>query len=723
VPAFDDLVAFRMAAVNVGAADWSERTYGLLVSGNYFSALHLSAAGGRLLDATDTAAPGATPVVVISRRFWRARLASVRDPVGTVVRVNDRPLTIVGIVPDPFPGTVMGLTFDLWMPATAAPLIFEGTRELDARDQRDYQLLGRVRPGVSQAEAGRQLDEAMRTLAADYPGTNASVHADVLAQWQAPQGPQRSLMLALGLFQGVMLLVLAAVAGNMTNLVLARTTARRQEASIMLALGAGRARVMRLVLIENLVLALTGAGLGAWLAVWGTNALRAVPLPTPGGLELTFFTPVDGMSVLFACGLGVLCGLMISLPPAWQLARIDPAISLRIAGASAARRPMRDILLALEAALAIVVLVVAALFLKGFRDTQTTDPGFRRDGVLLASYDLRGRVRAIAPATSLDFAARLLDRLREIPAIEGAALATSVPLDIHGMPSRTYRFDGQARSDGSVDEALTNIVTPGYFQTMGIPILAGTDFADLRDRVAPPQAIVNETFARHFAVGPGVIIGRTIFAAETAFTIVGVARDSLAASFGEIPQPFIYLSWRDRPSSMGEIHVRTRPGSETAVTSAVRDAVRQLDATLPLYNVRTLSDHVEANLVFRRIPARMFVVLGPLVLLLVAVGIYAVVAHGVAQRRKEIATRVALGATARQVTRTLTVDTFRVVLLGMAAGGFVAVMIDPPVLEGRGADTLLLAGVAAIFLATAWLASWWPARAACEIDPMAALKD
>jgi len=722
VAAFDEVVAFRMAPLNVGAAEWSERTYGLLVSGNYFSALRLTADRGRLIDASDTAAPGATPVVVISHRFWQARLAGARDPVGVVLRVNDRDFTVAGVVSEPFQGTVMGLTFDLWLPATAAPILFEGTRELDERTQREYQLLGRVRPGVGAADAGRQLDDGLRQLASEYPGTNASVHADVLPQWQSPFGPQRSLMLALGLFQGVMLLVLAAVAGNMTNLVLARITARRQEAAVMLALGAGRSRIMRLVLIENLLLALAGAAIGALLAVWGTNALRAVPLPTPGGLELTFFTPIDGMSVAFASGLGVLSGLLIGVPPAWQLARLDPAVSLRVAGASPTRRPMRDILLGLEAALAIVVLVVAALFLKGFRETQTIDPGFERQGVLLATFDLRGRVRVIEPARSLDFAARLLDQLSGVPSIENAALAMSVPLDIHGMPSRTYRLEGQARSDGGMDEALTNTVTPGYFKTMRIPMVAGTEFADLRDKAAPLQAIVNQAFARNFGVEGRDLVGRRLTTAGAVFTIVGVAKDSVAASFGEATQPFIYLSWRDRPSAMAELHVRTRAGAETAVSSVVRDTVSRIDPTLPLYNVRTLADHVDANQVFRRVPARMFLVLGPLVLLLVAVGVYAVVAHGVAQRRREIATRFALGATPRQVRRALTRDTLRIVLSGTVAGCVVAAIFDPQAVIGGPEDTLLLAGVAAVFLATAWLASWWPARSACAIDPMSALK-
>lgn len=721
--AFRDVVAFRMTPLNVGAADWSERTYGLLVSGNYFSALDLRAQAGRLITADDTSQPGATAVAIISRRFWQARLAGVDDVVGRTLRVNDRPFTIVGIAPESFQGTVMGLTFDLWLPATAAPLLFEGTRELDARDQREYEVLANLKPGVSRFDASRDFNSALRDLARTYPNTNAADRGDVFPQWQSPHGPQQSLMAALVLLQGVMLFVLVVVVGNTTNLMLARATARRQESGIMLALGASRWRVIRLVLTENLLLASAGTALGALLAVWGTNALRSVPLPTPGGLELSFYTPVDGLSLAFACALGLLAGAMIGLPPALQLSRLDPSTSLRAGGAARARSTMRDVVLALEVAMAMVALVVAALFVKSFNDTRTNNPGFEKEGVLLAAYDLRGRDRALSAATAAEFAARLLDRLRQVPALESAALATSVPLDIHGMPSRTFRFDGRGRSDGSDHEALMNLVSPGYFHAMGIPVRAGADFAELRDRTAPPQAIVNETFVRRFELlSAESALGHRITAGGRDFVIAGVVQDSLYESFGETSTPFIYLSVRDRPSAMLEIHVRVRGGSEKAIAPELRSVVRELNPDLPLYNVRTLGEHVDANSVFRRIPARMFVVLGPLILLLVAIGIYAVVAYAVSQRRKEIGTRLALGATVSRVAAALVSDTLRLVFLGMAGGAVVALMIDPSAL-GRPQDALLLAGVASLFLATAVLASWLPARRASQINPMAVLKE
>lgn len=334
---------------------------------------------------------------------------------------------------------------------------------------------------------------------------------------------------------------------------------------------------------------------------------------------------------------------------------------------------------------------------------------------------------AAAPKTcrkesSRDFTARLLDRLSTLPGVESAAVAAVVPLDIHGSPSRPVTVEGRARTDGSIDQALTNTVTPGYFKTMGIEFVEGTDFADVRDQVQPAQAIVNETFVRRY-VGEralGSALGRRVESGKRPYVIAGVVRDSLYNAYGETPVPFIYLSLRDRPSPQGEIHVRTRPGAETEILGALRAAVRDLDASLPLYNIRTLSAHVDSNLVFRRIPARIFSLLGPLLLALVAVGIYAVAAYAVVLRRKEIGTRLALGATTRQVVRTLVAATMRLVTYGMLGGAAVALMIGQS--TPSPAELLLLAGVAMLFLAAATGATWLSARQASRIDPIVVLK-
>ena len=716
---FSDVIAFRLAPFNVGAAEWSDRTYGVLVSGNYFSVLGLRPAAGRLFDPRDTEAPGGPPLIVVSYRFWQSRLNGAGDVAGKTLRVNDRPFTIVGVAPKGFAGTVMGLTFDLWAPATAVPLLLDGSRELESRGQRGYMAMGELAPGASRADAQHELDAVMSELAAAYPDSNKTIRGQILAQWQSPRGPQQSLTFALAMLQVIMLMVLAVVAGNTANLVLARASSRQQEVGVMLALGSGRWRVVRLLVTENVLLALIGALLGTAMAVWGTTAVRAVPFPTPQGLEVTFETSVDLVSLAFASLLGVLSGLLIGLPAGLHLAKTAPYVAMK-GSTTSGRSTMREVFLVLEVALAIVVLVVAATLLKSFDDTRRSDPGFRREGVLLASYDLRGRNRAVSAEASSDFAVRLLERVRAMPGVESAAIGAVVPLDIHGAPSRRLTIEGRARPDGLPDSALTNTVTPGYFRTMEIPFVEGSDFVDLRDPAAPAQAIVNETFVRQY-LPQGVVLGRRITSGSRTYVIAGVVRDSLYNAFGEDPTPFVYLSLRDLPSGQGELHVRTRPGDEMTPLNAIRGAIREIEPSVPLFNIRTLTAFVDANLVFQKIPARMFLVLGPLLLVLVAVGIYAVAAYAVSRRRREIGTRFALGATPGGVIRMLVMGTIRLVAYGMVAGGTVALLI------GRGAPSLqqvgVLAGVALLFLSAAVTATWLSARQVSRIDPIAVLKE
>ena len=719
---FQSLLAFRMAPLSVGAADWSERTYGVLVSGNYFSALGLTAHAGRFIETADVDAT--EPVAVVSHRFWQARLGGAQNVIGQTIRLNDRAFKIIGVAPREFVGTVMGLTFEVWVPATTIAVLSDGARELTSRSIRGYLVMGDLAPGVNRAAASTELEAAMRTLAAEYPDSNSTIRAELLPQWQSPRGPQQSIVGALAMFQAAMLLVLAVVAGNTINLVLARAGARQHEAGVMLAIGASRWRIVRLVLLENLILSVAGAALGALIAVWGTTALRAVPLPSPGGLELTFHTAVDGITLAFAIALGIVCGVIIGLPAGLMLSRVSPAASLRTGGGVGSASTLRESFLAIEVGLAVVVLVVAAAFVKNFNDTRTSDPGFMRDGLLLATYDVRGRNRSVTSESIREFSARVIETLRQDGTIESAALATSVPLDIHGMPSRMVTVEGRTRTDGQLDRALTNTVSPGYFETMRIDLVEGRDFSGLRDPREATEAIVNEAFVRQL-IAPRAAIGLQVDAAGRSYTIVGVVRNSIANAFGETPEPMLYLSLRERPAPMVELHVRARAsasGSERELIPIVRRAMRTLDAALPVYNVRTMVDHVDANLVFRRIPARMFVVLGPLLLGLVGVGIYAVASHAVSRRRKEVGTRLALGATPTGVVKGLVLDTTRVVAIGAVGGLAAAALIDPGFESGVSGKTFVLVGTTLLLMAVAAFATWIPARRASRIDPMVVLK-
>ncbi len=716
--ALDDLIAFRMAPLNVGERSRTERTYALLVSGNYFPALGLRPAAGRFIRPDEAAVPGAEPVVVISHDYWQTRFGADAAAVGQTLQVNDTHMTIVGVAPENFQGTIMGLQFDLWIPATLAPVIFAGSTELEARGQRGYSAIARLRDGATESEAATQLSGAMGELAAAFPETNGRIGGELRPFWKSARGPQMMFVTALGVLQAIMLLVLLAVCGNTANLVLARASTRYKEVGVRLTLGASPNAVIKLLVVENLVLGVMGSAFGILIAWWGTEALRA--MPPYGAFPVRFQTSLDGLGLLFAIALGMGCGLLFGAAPALQLGRVDPQTALRSGSRGTGRSAVRDGLMAVQCGLALLVLVVAGLFFQSFVESRETNPGFRIEGLMLATYDL-------GPLSPTDqytrqFAAELLDRLQRIQSVESAALANAMPLDIHGLPMRGFTLEGRAQTTAQQEMALSNIVSPGYFKTMGIEIVAGQDFADLNDTVQPPQAIVNEEFARRYIL-PADPIGRRMRSGDIDYTIAGVARNSTYDAFGEPATPAFFMSWRDRPRWLGEVHLRVQPGSEMLLASEIQRTVREINPSLPVYNVRTMAEHVERNLFLRKIPARMFVVIAPLLLALVAIGIYAVVSYSVAQRATEIGVRMALGATSDRVRWQIVKEGLLVAGSGLVLAWVIAAMVKMHLFTrgGIGAWTMLMIAPV-VLLAVAAVSCWLPARRATRVDPLVALR-
>jgi predicted permease len=694
-----------------------ERMFGQLVSGNYFSALGLKPALGRFIQPQEAERPGTEAVLVISYDYWRSRFRGAPNAVGQKVRVNERDLIVIGVAPRDFQGTMTPLKFELWAPATMAPALLGQTRDLEDRSIRAFSLIGMLRPGATREEAQAEFSTAMTQFARDYPDASGGIGGEILPFWSSPRGPQRLLISGLAILQGVMLLRLLAVCGNTANLMLARGSTRQREMAVRVALGAGRWRIVSLVLSENMLLALLGASLGAAMAVWGTTALRMAPMI--GAFPIQFQTRVDGFTLAFAMLLGAACGLIFSAAPAVHLARLDVQDGLRSSSNTPPRSRARKVLMGVEVGLAMVVLIAAALFLESFRSASQTDPRFRPEGVLLAAYDLSGRNPT--ETSEREFAARLLERLRALPDVEAAAIATNVPLDLHGIPARPFTVQGRVRTEAGQDRAISITVTPGYFKVMTIPIVEGNDFAEMEDKAAPAQAIVNEEFVRRYLNGADAI-GRSLQTRAQSFAIIGVARNSVYDAFGEPAQPAVYLSYRDRAAQQGEIHLRTRSGNETALASEARTVLRELDPMLPLYDVRTFSQHIERNLYLRRIPARMFVVLGPLLLGLAAIGIYAVVSYAVARRTREIGLRLAFGATSGRVVRQIIRENLGVIGRGAATGWLLALVISIHAITKGVINFPVFIGVPAILLGVATLACWIPARRASRIDPMAALR-
>jgi ABC-type antimicrobial peptide transport system permease subunit len=289
------------------------------------------------------------------------------------------------------------------------------------------------------------------------------------------------------------------------------------------------------------------------------------------------------------------------------------------------------------------------------------------------------------------------------------------------MPIRFFTLEGKPRTDGTSDQALANTVTPGYFEVMKIPFRAGRDFADIEDTSAPPQVIVNETFVRQY-LDRAEPLGRRVSVRNRSYTVAGVVRDSLYNSFGEAPTPILYFSYRDRPVDSGEIHLRARSGAELAVAPEIRQVIRDLDPELPVYDVRTMNDHIESNLIFRRVPARMFAVLGPLLLVLAAIGIYAVVAYNVSLRTVEIGVRVALGASGNRVVAQFVRESLMVIGVGALGGWGIALFFALITGSDGSVDVPVFAFVPLLLLLVATLASWIPARRAVGEDPVVALR-
>jgi predicted permease len=411
--------------------------------------------------------------------------------------------------------------------------------------------------------------------------------------------------------------------------------------------------------------------------------------------------------------------VLFGLAPALQLSRIDPQQALRAGARSAGRSLVRDFLMGLQVALALLILVVAGLFFRSFVETRELDPGFRADGVVLAAYDLTGRSADDSLAKS--FATRLLDRLRALPSVEAAALASNVPLDIHGLPARGFTIEGRAADRNRPDQALSNIVTSNYFKVMGIPFVAGQDFVELSDETMAPQVIVNDEFVRRFLDG-GEPVGRRLTNNGRAYTIAGVVKTSTYEAFGEPATPAMYFGFRDRPRNACEIHLRTRPGAESVLGAEIQALVRDLDPTLPVYNIRTLAEHIDKNLILRKVPARLFLVIAPLLLALVAIGIYAVVAYSVSQRTAEIGVRLALGATTSRVVGQIVVESLRSITFGALCGWLLALVIDLHLIRGGIADAPVLVGVPLLLLLVAAFSCWLPARRAALVDPVVALR-
>jgi predicted permease len=739
---FDGIAVAHVAAFSVGKEDHAERVWGELVSGNFFSVLGVKAEVGRLfLPAESGDVPGAYPLAVISDRYWRSHYGADPSIVGKTIRVNQHELTIVGVAAPAFHGSIPVIAFDLWIPYMEQSVL-NGVPQWMLRDRHDRNMLGiaRVRHGVTFEQARLELKTLADRMAILNADVSEGMSATLLPLWKSPHGPQGLLVGPLRILMGVCVLVLLIVCANVANLLLARATVREREFSARIALGAGRARIARQVLTESLLLTGAGAVLGLVATPWMSHALKFLMPPSPMQLLVLMDTRPNLSVLAFTAGLCVLSALTAGLVPAMHVRRMNLSPGLNAGGRSGAagrgHNRLRSTLVASEVALALVALVGAGLFARGFQQTLRIDPGFDPNHVLLSQFYLTSNGYNLAQRR--EFCRRLAERMESAPGVTGVAYSDGVPLGFEPSWWEELRIEGYAPQPNENMNIFRNVVSSGYLPLMHIPVVEGRNFTEQDNENAPAVMIVNEAFVRRFFAGRDPI-GHRIHGWGSWFRVVGVAKDSKYHYLGESTPPYFYVPFRQvfREDMNLAFYMRTQRESDS-VLSTLRAQTHAIDPNVTVFDAAPLKEFIGASLYPQRVAASLMTVLGAIALFLAAVGLYSVMAYSVAQRTQEIGVRMALGAQPGHVLRMVVREGLALTGAGLIAGAALAIGLAQAVASvsftnsAMGSSASLLGGsandpgiylaAAAFLCAVAALAAYLPARRAASIDPMQALR-
>jgi predicted permease len=739
---FSGIAVTRHTSVSVGEADNAERIPAQFVSGNYFDVLQVKPAMGRFFAPAEQGdKPGAFPLAVISYRLWQSHFNSDPNIIGKTIKVNRHELTIIGVAPQEFHGSMPGLAYDIWIPAVMRPLLNGLTTdwELTDRHTRDMIAFARLKPGITIEQARAETAALAHHMAELHPDVSQGIGATVLPMWEGHFGAQSWLLAPLQILMAACAVVLLIVCANVANLLLARFTTRQKEFSMRLALGAKRSRLFRQLLTESLVLAIVAALTGIVIAVWAGRSI-AYLLP-PGQLHtLMLDIKLNRSMMAFTTLLCVGTTLLSGLAPALHSVRVNLSDSLKEGGRSGAvgqrSHRMRALLVLSEVSLALVALVGAGLCVQSFRAAQKIDPGFDPDNVLLTQFYLATNGYTLQQRK--EFCYRLREKLESQPGVVSVAYSDGVPLGFEPSWWEELQIKGYVPAPGENMMTYRNVVAPGYFQLMRIPLLEGRDFTEHDDAGTDPVMIVNESFVKRY-LSQGQVIGRKIHGWGYWFTIVGVVKDSKYNFITESSVPYFYVPFRQiyRADMYLAFYVRTQ-GNPNMFVGALRRAVREIDPNVTSYDALPLAQYTEASLYPQKIAANFLTVLAFLSLLLAAVGLYSVMAYSVAQRTHEIGVRMALGAQRGNVFGMVLRQAMGLTLAGLLVGAVVAVFLSRKAsalhISGSlmgGAGNLLTTGsngpwiyaVAAIFLCfIAALASYIPAQRATKVDPLVALR-
>jgi len=708
-----------------------ERVTASLATSNFFDVLGLRPQAGRLLRPDDDRA-GAPPVVVLADRCYRRRFGGDPAVIGSTVRINAHTMTVVGVAPRGFTGIGLDSLPELYIPIVQQPLVepeHAAGQPLETRRQSWLDIVGRLRPGVSVAAAQAGLDVIAKRRAAAQPEHERDPYARVLPASQAVLDPEqgRTTRRVYWLLLGMAALVLLIACADAASLLLARGERRQRELAIRMAVGASRGHVIRQLLAESLLLAGLGALLGTLVAAWGTEALLAA-VPPEVSLPVDAATPVLEPRVLaIAAFAGLLSGLLAGLAPALRSSRPSLLPALRDeAGATAGggRVSVRRALVVSQVALSCVLLVGAGLLVRTLLNLNRLDPGFRPQGLVLASFDLARQGYDDARGGAAH--AELLRAARAVPGVEAASLTRSAPVQSSGMRV-SLAPEGYTPAPGENVHADFNVVASGYFETLGVQLLRGRDFA-AADRTGTLRvAVVSRAFADRYWPGQNPVgkVLRDLGPMNAPFVVVGVVADLKLRQLSEEARPVVYVSLAQWYMPRMTLVARSRLETRETIAS-LRSAIARVDPELPLFRVRTLADQIQASISRERLLAGLFTGFGGLGLALSWAGLYGLVSFVTASRTREIGVRMALGAEAADVFRLIAGQSLRLTMLGLAIG-LVAAVAGARLLSGllygvEPVDLPTLAAVAVLALLAGGAAGHWPARRAVRIEPSTALR-
>jgi predicted permease len=728
-----EIIGFADANTAVRDSSGVSRIRCQMVTGNFFTALGVQPLYGRVLTPADSLDPAAAPPVVVSYPYWRSQLQ--RDPAmaGGTITLDDRPFTVVGVMPRRFNGLEAETAPDIFVPLTAASLVSRTNPDANSFRKFEYSLAARLRPGVNperaRAETAAIMHAAMETDR-DSMARNERLELEPIGKGVSLIRPKFASGLIL-LMSGVGLLLLM-ICANVGGLLLARASARREETTVRLAMGATTGRLVRQWLTESLVLTAMGAAAGLCVAyVAAPLLIRALPpLRDRGATLLTLSVDLrpDRRMLAFAIALCLVCALFAGLPAAFQATRANLQGSLKAARATS-RQPLRWMLVALQIGLCTFLLAGAGLLVSTFRHLRALDPGFDRDHIVTFSLDPEMAQYTVPQAVSLR--TRLLAAVRDLPEVESAASAMLGLMRGTGIKT-TAAPEGQIAPRSDFLNSSMNFISPDYFETMRIPLLAGRNFRPDEPESKLAHVIVNRAFVRRFfpnvdPIGQKFGIG-TEKIVPGDYEIIGVAGDAKYRSLREVVPPTIYnFAYSDPKYVAGFIlHVRTKNRPE-AVIQSVRRVLNQIDPRLPFYEIRTLSEEVDATLWAERLLAWLSSVFAAAAAVLVTLGVYATLAYAIAQSRREIGIRMALGARAADVLRLFSARPMRIAGLGVLLGlaGFYAATpaLSSVLYEVSSTDPITVVSSGAAVLAIALAATMIAVSAALRVDPAIVLRD